>query len=141
MLIIMYSGSKQMMSIANPKSLPASGGPRRCRVHHGSAYCGAISHDFSHPATLQPRPIGANLGQPHPIPDKTRHIPDTASCVVRDQPPLSGIVRPFQNSRKSPPGHSTPPVEHSAAASSNPRAVPPCPCYSANPGNPLTYLK
>jgi len=39
-----------------------------------------------------PRPTGANPGQPHLIPDNTRQIPDTASCVVRDLPTLSGIV-------------------------------------------------
>ena len=40
-----------------------------------------------------PRPTGANPGQPHLIPANPGHVPDTASCVVRDLQTLSGHLR------------------------------------------------
>jgi hypothetical protein len=35
-------------------------------------------------------------GQSRTMSDNPRHIPDTASCIVRDLPTLSGIVRPLE---------------------------------------------
>jgi hypothetical protein len=102
-----YSGPKLMISIANPKSLPASGeftrlrrGP--CPPQEGLVRLRRkIAFSFSDPAAQRPRPTGANPGQPQPIPDNPRHIPDTASCVVRDLPTSSGIVRPYRKTSKT----------------------------------------